>query len=85
MYLVENPVLQRELLVNLRTPRAFLLLGLYQLLLAGVVLVGVAQRRAFGPDNQSAVGNQVGQPLLPRTIRDRVADGAEFCGWRDHG
>ena len=39
MYLVENPVLQRELLVNLRTPRAFLLLGLYQLLLAGVVLL----------------------------------------------
>tara|TARA_R110002049_G_scaffold2750_4_gene21941 strand:- start:99522 stop:101159 length:1638 start_codon:yes stop_codon:yes gene_type:complete len=39
MYLIENPVLQRELLVNLRTPRAFLLLGLYQLLLAGVVLL----------------------------------------------
>ena len=39
MYLIENPVLQRELLVNLRTRRAFLLLGLYQLLLAGVVLL----------------------------------------------
>ena len=39
MYLVENPVLQRELLVNLRTNRAFLLLALYQLLLAGVVLL----------------------------------------------
>ena len=39
MYLIENPVLQRELLVNLRTHRAFLLLGLYQLLLAGVVLL----------------------------------------------
>ncbi len=39
MYVFENPVLQRELLVNLRTGRAFLLLALYQLLLAVVVLV----------------------------------------------
>ncbi len=39
MYLFENPVLQRELLVNLRTPRAFVLLAVYQLLLAAVVLV----------------------------------------------
>ena len=39
MYLLENPVLQRELLVNLRTNRAFLLLAMYQLMLAGVVLL----------------------------------------------
>ena len=39
MYVFENPVLQRELLVNLRTNRAFLLLAVYQLLLAAVVLV----------------------------------------------
>ncbi len=39
MYVLENPVLQRELLVNLRTNRAFLLLAVYQLLLAAVVLV----------------------------------------------
>ena len=37
MFLRENPVLQRELLVNLRTNRAFVLLLLYQVLLAGVV------------------------------------------------
>ena len=37
MYLLENPVLQRELLVNLRMPRAFGLLLLYQVLLAAVV------------------------------------------------
>ncbi len=37
MYLLENPVLQRELLVNLRMPRAFVLLLVYQLLLAVVV------------------------------------------------
>lgn len=39
MYLMENPVLQRELLVNLRTLRAMLLLAGYQLLLGTVVLV----------------------------------------------
>ncbi len=39
MYLLENPVLQRELLVNLRTARSFVLLGAYQVLLAIVVLV----------------------------------------------
>ena len=39
MYLLENPVLQRELLVNLRTGRSFVLLASYQLLLAMVVLV----------------------------------------------
>ncbi|MCD0462860.1 ABC transporter permease [Roseiconus lacunae] len=38
MYIFENPVLQRELLVNLRTKRAFVLLALYQLLLAAVVI-----------------------------------------------
>ena len=34
---LDNPVLQRELLVNLRMPRAFVLLLLYQVLLAAVV------------------------------------------------
>src|SRR5688500_11246899 len=37
MYVLENPVLQRELLVNLRMPRAFVLLFLYQALLGVVV------------------------------------------------
>ena len=37
MYVLENPVMQRELLVNLRMVRAFVLLMLYQGLLAAVV------------------------------------------------
>ena len=45
MYVFENPVLQRELLVNLRMPRAFVLLLLYQVLLACVVYF------AWPPDN----------------------------------
>ena len=37
MYVFENPVLQRELLVNLRMPRGFVLLFLYPALLGMVV------------------------------------------------
>ena len=37
MYVIENPVLQRELLVNLRMVRAFILLFVYQALLGCVV------------------------------------------------
>src|SRR5271154_1832897 len=39
MYLIENPVLQRELLVNLRMTRAFILLLVYIALLGLVVYV----------------------------------------------
>ena len=39
MYLFDNPVLQRELLVNLRMKRAFVLLLLYQVSLGAVVLL----------------------------------------------
>lgn len=39
MYVLENPVLQRELIVNLRTPRAFILMLVYQVALATVVLI----------------------------------------------
>ncbi|MCA9171821.1 MAG: hypothetical protein KDB23_29335, partial [Planctomycetales bacterium] len=37
MYIFENPVLQRELLVNLRMKRSFALLLVYQLVLAALV------------------------------------------------
>ncbi len=37
MYLLENPVMQRELVVNLRMKRAFVLLLVYQVVLAAVV------------------------------------------------
>lgn len=43
MYLFENPVLQRELLVNLRMGRGFILLFLYQAVLAAVVYVAWPQ------------------------------------------
>ena len=39
MFALDNPVLQRELISNLRTPRAFLLMLVYQIALATVVLI----------------------------------------------
>ncbi len=45
MYLVENPVLQRELLVNLRMTRAFVLLLFYLGTLGIVVLLAWPQER----------------------------------------
>ena len=43
MYLLDNPVLQRELLVNLRMRRAFMLLFTYVALLGLVVYVAWPQ------------------------------------------
>ena len=43
MFLVENPVLQRELLVNLRMTRAFVLLLAYIAVL-GLVVYGIRSR-----------------------------------------
>ena len=45
MYLFQNPVLERELLVNLRTARAFVLLFCYNALLGLVVLLAWPQER----------------------------------------
>ena len=39
MFAIDNPVLQRELISNLRAPRAFLLMLVYQVALAAVVLI----------------------------------------------
>jgi len=56
MYVFENPVLQRELLVNLRMPRGFVLLFLYQALLATLVYFAWPQdtRLDLTEDSQSA-------------------------------
>ena len=43
MYVLENPVLQRELLVNLRMSRGFVLMLVYQALLAAIVYVAWPQ------------------------------------------
>ena len=54
MYVFENPVLQRELLVNLRTNRSFILLLLYQALLAGVVYFAWPQESRLQANAEAA-------------------------------
>ncbi len=54
MYFVNNPVLQRELITNLRTPRAFLLMLVYQLALSAVVLLAYPQTDRLDLSEDSA-------------------------------
>jgi len=54
MYVLENPVLQRELLVNLRMARGFILLFFYQALLAVVVYFAWPQDTRLDPNQNEA-------------------------------
>jgi len=58
MYILENPVLQRELTVNLRMGRAFVLLFLYQALLGAVVYFAWPQDSRLDLTDQSLSGRQ---------------------------
>ncbi len=53
MYLRNNPVLQRELLLNLRHPRSFLLLGVFVSLLGLLVVVAWPEARKIDMTNSS--------------------------------
>ncbi|MFM9068015.1 MAG: ABC transporter permease, partial [Planctomycetota bacterium] len=69
MYLFENPVLQRELLVNLRMNRSFVLLLVYQMLLATLVYVAWPRDTLVDPSHMDAARQLVdlffaGQYLL---------------------
>jgi ABC-type transport system involved in multi-copper enzyme maturation permease subunit len=54
MLLVDNPVLQRELLTNLRAPRAFVLMLVYQIALAAVVLIAYPRDARIDLSRESA-------------------------------
>lgn len=54
MLFVDNPVLQRELLTNLRAPRAFVLLLVYQLALAAVVIIAYPRDTRIDLSRESA-------------------------------
>jgi hypothetical protein len=54
MSFVDNPVLQRELLTNLRAPRAFVLLLVYQLVLAAVVAIAYPRDTRIDLTRESA-------------------------------
>ncbi len=81
MYLRENPVLQRELVGNLRMARAFVLLFAYLALLGVVVLVAWPQQRkldlATSPAGQKLVNLFfLGQYLLASLMTPSFAAGA---------
>lgn len=82
MYLLENPVLQRELLVNLRTWRAFLLLFVYNALLGTVVLLAWPQEQRINlstdPEKAKNLVNLffLGQYLLVSLMSPSFAAGA---------
>ncbi len=54
MFAIDNPVLQRELISNLRTPRAFLLMLVYQIALASVVLIAYPRDTRIDLSRESA-------------------------------
>ena len=82
MYLLENPVLQRELLVNLRMPRAFVLLFCYVGLLGAVVFLAWPQERQLdlttNPEAAKRLVNLffLGQYLLASLMAPSFAAGA---------
>ncbi|MEQ8846148.1 ABC transporter permease subunit [Botrimarina sp.] len=81
MYLTQNPVLQHELLANLRRPRAFLLLFAYVALLGGVVLLAWPQERVLDMAQPQAAKRLVGlfflgQYLLASLMAPSFAAGA---------
>ncbi len=82
MYLFENPVLQRELLVNLRMPRAFVLLFAYIALLGAVVYVAWPNQTRLdlssNPDASKRLINLffLGQYVLMSLMAPSFAGGA---------
>jgi len=68
--MLENPVLQRELLVNLRMPRAFVLLLIYQGVLAAMVYFAWPKEdiRLDLTDNRGSVGNLVDLVFLGQFV-----------------
>jgi ABC-type transport system involved in multi-copper enzyme maturation permease subunit len=80
MYLIDNPVLQRELLVNLRMNRAFILLAVYLLLLGAVVWLAWPAERQIDMTSSAAAKSLVdlfflGQYVLASLMAPSFAAG----------
>ena len=81
MYIRENPVLQRELLTNLRMTRAFVLLFVYVALLGGVVYLAWPQQQRLDMAQPEAAKRLVnlfffGQYMLASLMAPSFAAGA---------
>jgi ABC-type transport system involved in multi-copper enzyme maturation permease subunit len=87
MYLRENPVLQRELLNNLRMPRAFVLLFIYIAMLGGLVYLAWPQEQRLDFAQPVAAQRLVnlfffGQYMLASMMAPSFAAGA-FTGEKE--
>ena len=81
MYLPENPVLQRELVTNLRMTRAFVLLLFYIALLGGIVYLAWPQQQRIDLAQSQSAKQLVnlfflGQYLLASLLAPSFAAGA---------
>ncbi len=82
MYVLENPVLQRELIGNLRTPRAFVLMLVYQVALASVILIAYPRDVRLDLSRDSAEAQKLvdffflGQFVLASLMAPSFAAGA---------
>src|SRR5262245_19209302 len=82
MYLADNPVLQRELLVNLRMTRAFALLLFYLAVLGAVVFLAWPQERQLDLTTNPAASRRLvnlvflGQYLLASLLAPSFAAGS---------
>ena len=82
MLLVENPVLQRELLTNLRANKAFMLMLVYQLALAAVLLFAYPSNQRLDLTSDPSAARQLvdffflGQYVLASLMAPTFAAGA---------
>ena len=82
MFLVDNPVLQRELLSNLRAPRAFVRLLVYQLALASVIVLAYPRETRIDLTTESAAAQKlvdfffIGQFAIASLMAPSFAAGA---------
>lgn len=81
MYVLENPVLQRELLTNLRANRAFVLMLVYQILLSIVLLAAYPSGQRIDLTNDNTAAQLVdffflGQYVLASLMAPTFAAGA---------
>ena len=82
MYLLDNPVLQRELLVNLRMTRAFVLLLGYQVLLGAVVFFAWPQETRLDLTEHATdakAAKYLGRVVFWRTVHHRFVNGPQLC------
>ena len=82
MIVFDNPVMQRELITNLRTHRSFVLMLVYQVALASVVLIAYPQETRIDLTDESSAARRlidfffVGQYVLASLMAPSFAAGA---------